>query len=102
MMAATLPLESLRHEPTLEKERILMVDFTATQSWAKAAAPSANHGGGGQTGATAIKTLSALPSPTVDGVDKMYRQLVEIHTIATTQLEECARWCRSDSTSSLV
>jgi hypothetical protein len=101
MMAATLPLESLRHEPTLEKERILMVDFTATQSWAKAAAPSANHGGG-QTEATTIKTLSALPSPTVDGVDKMYRQLVEIHTIATTQLEECARCCRSDPTSSLV
>jgi gamma-glutamylcysteine synthetase len=38
------------------------------------------------------KTPSALPSPTTDGVDRMYRQLVEIHGIAAAQLEDCACW----------
>jgi hypothetical protein len=48
------------------------------------------------------KTLSALPPATVDGVDRMYHQLTEIHAIAPTQLAEGARWCRSDPASSLV
>jgi hypothetical protein len=28
------------------------------------------------------KALSASPSPTADGMDKLYHQLVEIHAIA--------------------
>jgi hypothetical protein len=45
--------------------------------------------------------LIVLPPPSADGVD-MLPQLVEIHAIATTQLEEYARWRRTDPTSSLV
>jgi hypothetical protein len=65
-----------------------MVDFAATQAQAKGAAPSTNHEGG-QTGATATKTRSALLSPTANGVDMTYHQLEEIHTIAVVQLAEC-------------
>jgi hypothetical protein len=46
--------------------------------------------------------LSTSPPFIIDGVDKMYYQLVEIHTITTMQLAECAHRCWSDSTSSLV
>jgi hypothetical protein len=37
---------SPRHEPTLEAERILMVDFTSTQAQAKEVAPPASREGG--------------------------------------------------------
>jgi hypothetical protein len=57
---------------------------------------------GGQAKAIAAKPLSAPPLLTVDEMDKMYRQLVEIHSISTTQLAECAHWCWSDSTPSSV
>jgi hypothetical protein len=67
-----------------------MVDFTTTQAWAKGEAPSANREGG-QTGAAATKTPSALPSPTIDRVDRMYHQLAEIRTIAAAQLAKCAQ-----------
>jgi hypothetical protein len=50
----------------------------------------------------ATKPLSASPPLTADGVDKMYRQLAEIHAITATQLAECAHWRRSDSTPSLT
>jgi hypothetical protein len=46
-MAAARPHEPPWREPTLEVERILMVDFTATQARAKGVTPSANHEGGG-------------------------------------------------------
>jgi ABC-type Na+ efflux pump permease subunit len=88
-------------EPTPEVERILIVDITATQARAKGAAPSANHEGG-QTGATATKTPSALPPPTVDGLDRMYHQPAKIHAIATMQLVERAHWQQSDPTSSPI
>jgi hypothetical protein len=42
------------------------------------------------------KPLRTSPPLTTDGVEKMYHQLAEIQTIATTQLAECARWHRSD------
>jgi hypothetical protein len=42
------------------------------------------------------------PPLTADGVDKMYRQLMEIHAIIIVQLAECARWRRSDPTPTLV
>jgi hypothetical protein len=44
------------------------------------------------------KALNTSPPPTIDGVDKLYHQLAEIHTIATAQLAECARSRCSDST----
>jgi hypothetical protein len=84
-----------------ESERILMVDFTATQDRAKGAVPSANRQGG-HTEATTTKTLSAVPSPTIDVVDSMYHQLADIHARVVVQLEECAHRCRSDLTSSPV
>jgi hypothetical protein len=40
--------------------------------------------GWGQAEATVAKPPSASPPPTVDGVDKLYRQLAEIHAIAVT------------------
>jgi hypothetical protein len=46
MMVVTWPHDLPRREPTLEAERILMVDFTATQAQANGAAPSANREGG--------------------------------------------------------
>jgi hypothetical protein len=68
-----------------------MVDFTSTQARAKEVAPLASHEGV-QIEAAAAKPLSASPPLTNDGVDKMYRQLVEICAIAIAQLAECARW----------
>jgi gamma-glutamylcysteine synthetase len=62
-----------------------MVDFTATQAQAKRA--------------TTVKILSALPPPTADGVDRMYCQLTEIHTIIAVHLAECACWHQSNPTS---
>jgi hypothetical protein len=41
-----LPLTPPWREPAPEAERILMVDFTATQARAKGTAPSANSEGG--------------------------------------------------------
>jgi hypothetical protein len=97
---AVQPHAPPRHEPTLEAERILIMDFTSTAQ-AKEVAPPASHEGS-QTEATAAKPLSASPPLTADGVDKMYRQLAEIHTIAAAQLAECAHWHRYDSTPSPV
>jgi hypothetical protein len=36
------------------------------------------------------KPLNVLPPPSADRVDMLYHQLAEIHTIASTQLAECA------------
>jgi hypothetical protein len=47
------------------------------------AAPSANCEGG-QTEAVVAKPLNAAPPPSVDEVDRLYHQLVEIHAIGTT------------------
>jgi hypothetical protein len=89
-MAAARPHEPPWREPMLEVERILMVDFTATQARAKGVTPSANHEGGGQTEVTVAKTPSALPPPYANGVDRMHHQLAEIRTIVAMQLAECA------------
>jgi hypothetical protein len=78
-----------------------MVDFASTQAHAEEVAPPICHEVG-QAKATVARPLSFSPLLTTDGVDKMYRELVEIHTIAATQLVECAHWCRSDSTPSSV
>jgi hypothetical protein len=74
----------------LEAKRILMVEFASTQTPTKEVAPPVS-GEEGQAKATAAKPLSSLPLLTTDGVDRMYRQLAEIHPITAAQLAECAR-----------
>jgi hypothetical protein len=59
-----------------------MVDFTSTQAQAKGVAPNTSHVGG-KTEATLAKPLNTSPPPTDDGEDRLYHQLVEIHTITT-------------------
>jgi hypothetical protein len=78
-----------------------MVDVASTQARAKGVAPFASREGG-QTEAGAAKPMSASPLPTADGVDKMYRQLAEIHAITAAHLAEWAHWRRSDPTVGLV
>jgi hypothetical protein len=75
------------HEPPLREERIQMIDYAPVQAQGKGDAPTINRKGGGQETA---KALNKSPLPTVDGVDKLYHQLVEIHAIAAAQLAECA------------
>jgi hypothetical protein len=87
-----------RHEPLLGEERILMIDYAPVRARGKGEAPTAS----GEGGQAAAQALNASPSPTADGVDKLYCQPVEIHAIAAAQLAECTHWCRSDSTPSLV
>jgi hypothetical protein len=57
-----------------------MLDFTSTQAQAKELAHPASRG---EAEATAAKTPSASTQLTADGLDMMYRQLAEIHTITT-------------------
>jgi hypothetical protein len=77
-----------------------MVDFASTQAWAKGEALSTNRES--QTKAAAAKPLNASPPPTTNGMDRLYRQLAEIHAITAMQLAECACWRQSDPTPSLV
>jgi hypothetical protein len=63
-----------QREPTLEAERILMVDVASTQARAKEVAPPASHEGS-RSEATTAKPLSASPPLTTDGVDMMCHQL---------------------------
>jgi hypothetical protein len=78
-----------------------MGDFTATKAQAKGAAPCASRVVG-QTEAVVAKTPRASPPPTANRVDRMYRQLAVINTIAVVQLAKCAYWRRSSPTSSPV
>jgi hypothetical protein len=82
---AVQPDAPRRREPALEMGRILMVDSTSTQAHAKELAPPVCRG---ETQARAVgaKSLSTPPPLTTDEVDRMYRQLVEIHAIGATQL----------------
>jgi hypothetical protein len=84
------PREPPRHEPSPRVERILMMDFASTPTHTKGVNPTANHEEGHAKAATA-RPPKASPPPTVDGVDKMYCQLVEIHAITTASLAECTR-----------
>jgi hypothetical protein len=56
-----------------------MVDLATTRAQAKGAAPFAS-GEGGYTEADTTTPLKALLPPS-DGLDKLYHQLAEIHTI---------------------
>jgi hypothetical protein len=77
-----------------------MVDLAYTHAQAKEVAPLTNLEGGRAEAAMAMP-LRGSPPLITDGVDKMYRPLVEIHTIATTQLVKFAYWHWFDSTHSL-
>jgi hypothetical protein len=94
---AVQPNTPPRHEPTLEMERVLMVDYASTQAQDKELAHPANRAEA-QADASMVKSPSASPSLTTDGLDRMCHQLAEIHTITATQLEECTHWRRVDST----
>jgi hypothetical protein len=74
-----------------------MVDFTSTQTQATYLDPSVCQGEA-RTKVVAARSPSASPPLTTDEVNRMYRQLAEIHAITATQLAECARWCQADST----
>jgi hypothetical protein len=74
----------------LETERILMLDFTSTQTQAKDLTPLVCQGKA-RTKVVAAQSPSASPPLTVDGVNRMYRQLAQIHAIPTAQLVECTR-----------
>jgi hypothetical protein len=74
-----------------------MVDYASTHARAKGVAPTGSQEEG-HTKATATMPPKASPPPTADGVNKMYRQLAEIHAITAAQLAECTRWCRSNPT----
>jgi hypothetical protein len=78
-----------------------MVDFTSTQAQAKELAPLVCQREA-QAGATGAISLSTLPLLIANRVDRMYRQLVEIHAIVAAQLAECARSRWTDSTSCSV
>jgi hypothetical protein len=69
------------HEPSLEAERILVVDLSTTQDQANGAFPSINRKEG-QTKAVVAKPLNVLSPHPANRVDKLHRQLVEIHAIA--------------------
>jgi hypothetical protein len=74
-----------------------MMDYVSTPARAKGVAPTASREEG-HTKAAAARSLKASPLSTIDGVDKMYHQLTEIHAIATVQLAECVHWHRSNPT----
>jgi hypothetical protein len=75
-----------------------MMDFTSMQGRAKGGSPIACHKEG-HAEVTVARPLKASPPPTIDGVDKMYQQQVEIDAIPATQLAECVLWHRSNNTS---
>jgi hypothetical protein len=50
----------------------------------------------------AVMPLNPLRPSSTDGVDKLYHQLVKIHTIDTVELTECTHLHWTGSTSSPV
>jgi hypothetical protein len=75
--------EPLQHEPPTE-ERILTMDYAATQAW----------------------SLGPLLPPrnqwAIEEVDRLYRQLAEIHAISVAQLAKCTWWHHSDANPSPI
>jgi hypothetical protein len=63
-----------------------MPDFASTQSLAKELAPPIHR----REARAEANSTSTSPPLTTDGLDRMYHQLMEIHTIITAQLAECA------------
>jgi hypothetical protein len=73
-----------------------MVDFTFTQAQTEELAPLVGQGEA-QVETVVAKSPGVSPPLTADEVDRMYRQLAEIHAITTAQLADCACWCWIDS-----
>jgi hypothetical protein len=65
-----------------------MMDYASTQAQAKGVASTSSRDEC-HTEAATTRTPKASPPPTVDGVDKMYRQMVEICAITSAQIPEC-------------
>jgi hypothetical protein len=84
-VAAACLCEPPWHEPALEVERILMMDYAPARAQSKGVISTPSRGWGLAEAAVA-KSLSASPSPITNVVDKLSHQLVEIHAIAATQL----------------
>jgi hypothetical protein len=78
-----------------------MMDYVPTRARSKGVVSTPSCGWG-QVGAATAKALSISPPPITHGVDKLYRQLLQIHAITEAQLAECAHWRRSDPTPSLI
>jgi hypothetical protein len=74
-----------------------MMDFASSPARTKGVPPAASHEEGRGDAAVA-RPPKAPPLPTTDGVDKMYRQLAELHAITTAQLVGFARWHQSNPT----
>jgi hypothetical protein len=91
----------LQHEPSLGVQRILMMDYASTQARTKGVARTASREEG-HTKAAMTRPLKASPPPAINGVDKMYCQLEEIHAISTVQRAECVRYHRSNPTPSVA
>jgi hypothetical protein len=89
-VAMACPCEPPWHEPPLKEERILMIDYTPARGRSKGVISTPSRGWG-QADAIVAKALRASPPPAADGVDKLYRQVMEIHAIAAMQLAECSR-----------
>jgi hypothetical protein len=77
-------------EPMLRTERVVTVDLTTSQARPKGIAPAISRDGGpcpaftsaSQNVTTVAVLLDTLAAPSADGVDRVYRQLREILTIA--------------------
>jgi hypothetical protein len=75
------PCEALQCEHPA-KERILMMDYATTQARAEGALiPPCGRWGLAED--TMAKAVASSPPPTTDEVDRLYRQLMKIHTIGT-------------------
>jgi hypothetical protein len=83
------------HEPLVE-ERIRMMDYATTQAWSEGVISTPYRQW------DLAEAIHFSPLPTVDEMDRLYRQLAEIHTIGAAQLAECAHWSRYDSTPSPI
>jgi hypothetical protein len=91
------PSEPPQHKPMVE-ESILTMYYAITRVWTKGALLSPRSRWGLMEATVATATTF---SPATKEVDRLYHHLEEVYSIATTQLEEDARWHRSNSTPSL-
>jgi hypothetical protein len=80
---------------------VLMLDFTSTQALAKELSPLVRRSEA-RAKATEANSMSTSPLLTTDGLDRIYRQLAEIHAITAAQLAKWARLHQTDSTRRLV
>jgi hypothetical protein len=80
-----------------------MVDLTATQLYAKGAAPpGSREGGGGRSRPLWPSPRTCHLHPPSIEANKLYHQLAEIHAIAAVQLAECACWHQFSPTPNTV